>query len=779
MFSRFLTRYFHHVHRVHRVHPLFSPFLRHPRYIFLVGMVVVVGILGIARHVSAHTDKPQVSAGTTYYVSASMGNDANDGLSEEAPFQTIAKVNELALEPGDTVCFRCGDTWRAEMLTIIHSGSADAPLTFRSYPANCDNKPVISGAQPVNGWAAESSTVAVADLSAGANAGRFPHGINQVIRDGSRLPLGRWPNRDTSNGGYSTIDGNPDAKTLVDNELPAINWTGAIAHIKGMRWYILNRVVAGVSGTTLSLEEDAGCWGNDCTEWGYFLNNHRQTLDQEGEWYYDEATQKLYLFTTTVPADGEVEASVVFEGDTEFQGGIILGEHLKAHISYVVVENFDIRHWFANGVTTPKNLESDDNHHLTIHNIDITDVDKTGLKLATWVWKASDGNNGWRGGNALEIANMTIDGANHFGIDSYAHSSSFHDNIVRNIGLIENVGASGLGCGFASGGGGCTENGNGIRVKLGGDLHSAHSNVFERNRVERVGYNGFDIFGHSNTLRKNVIIEACTSKGDCGGVRTFGRTSLQETGVYNLTIADNIIINTIGNTDGANSTYHPLFGMGLYIDSYSRDVTITGNTIISSTIDGILFQRSTGSIENNTLYANNRGTMGRGQVGLYKDETLISSHTGNTLYALKSNAKTLSVGSVTNVTSSDNNRFFHPYIATHISADGTKTLAEWQALSGLDANSQEVWFTLGETEAPRSRIFYNDTNEAKTIDLGNRVYLTLDQEDVQGSIVLQPFTSQILVDNGEVTSPGPTATPTVSPTPNLGTEKVYLPFISK
>lgn len=50
--------------------------------------------------------------GTAYYVS-NEGDDGNDGLSPETPWQSIERVNNAALLPGDAVFFRRGDTWRA------------------------------------------------------------------------------------------------------------------------------------------------------------------------------------------------------------------------------------------------------------------------------------------------------------------------------------------------------------------------------------------------------------------------------------------------------------------------------------------------------------------------------------------------------------------------------------------------------------------------------------------------------------------------------------------
>lgn len=714
--------------------------------------------------------------GTTYYVSSSSGSDTADGLSEATALQTIEKVNTLELQPGDQVLFKCGDVWRTEPLLITTSGTQESPITFGSYPSTCSDKPILTGSQPVQGWTPFSDNIYVANLNAGDNAGRFPNGINQVFKNDERLTQGRWPNLNADgSGGYAFIESASDARTIVDTELPAEDWTGAVMHVKTIRWLLLNREVTASSGNTLSVGDDINFWGGDATGWGYFLNNHLKTLDQDGEWYYDEATSNLYLYAS----DGtptQIEASVVLDGDESFAGGIIIGKFkLGFHAAYVVVDNFEIKNWFAHGISFPRNLEGEENHHLTIQNVHIRNVESIGMNLATWMYKPTAGEAGWRGGYAHTITSNVIDGANHFGIHTYARSSLFHNNTVRNIGLIKNLGKSGLGCSYT--GANCTENGDGIRIKVDKPDYSANGNTFQYNRLENIAYVGFDVFGSSNTFEYNVIKQACYTKGDCGGIRTFGRNNLTETPVHSIIIRNNIILDTIGNTDGDNEKYKPLFGMGLYIDNYSRDVTATGNTIINSTINGILYQRSTGTVQNNTLYNNNSGTMGRGQVGLAGDETVLADMSGNILYGLKvidnwTFARTLTINKLEQIQSANNNYFFQPYRANHISADGNKTLEEWQAYSGLDQQSKTNWFTLQEGDDPLSEIFYNDTIQAKTIDLGTTTYVDLDQQPVAGSITLQPYTSQILIRTGEqepATSLGVTTERVDFGTPIVGT----------
>ncbi|MFN2286631.1 MAG: glycoside hydrolase, partial [Anaerolineae bacterium] len=163
-------------------------------------------------------------AGQTYYVSSSTGDDDNNGLSEAEPFATVSKVNGLDLQPGDSVLFKCGDVWRADPLIITRSGTTEAPITFGTYPSGCADKPVLSGAQPIAGWSLSSGNVYVANLETGANAGKFAYGVNQLFCDDARLPMGRWPNLDEGDAGYSTIDGYSGSQ-ITDNELPSGDWT--------------------------------------------------------------------------------------------------------------------------------------------------------------------------------------------------------------------------------------------------------------------------------------------------------------------------------------------------------------------------------------------------------------------------------------------------------------------------------------------------------------------------------------------------------------------------
>lgn len=681
----------------------------------------------------------------TYYVSSSTGNDNDDGLSEDTAFATIAKVNALNLQPGDRVLLKCGDVWRAEQLILSKSGTELAPIVFSSYPEGCTNKPILSGSRAISGWVPDATNVYRADLS----TTDFPLGINQLFRNGQRLTLGRWPNLNDPNGGYAFVEAHSaGGNQLTDDQLPANDWKGAIVHIKNIRWSMLDRQVTGASGHVLTLNQGLSClisgWGT-CVGWGYFLNHHRATLDQDGEWYYDAVTRQVYLHSSGgVP--GNIEGSVIQEEATTLRhGGLMLSN--GAATAYVIVDNLEIKNWFNHGIGTPGGMSGDIYHHLTVRNVTIKDVDNAGVNLSSWLERPSNGRKGLRGGDHLVFTNNLIDGANAFGLTGYFAASTFEDNTIQNIALIKNLGKSGMSCGLTSSE--CTENGDGFRIRLYDVRDSGYGNTLRYNRFEKIGYNGVDIFGPETTLEKNFITQACYSKADCGGVRVFGKDNLAATTVYNIHLRDNVIVDIPGNVDGCHAS-RAAFGMGLYVDHYSRDVETRGNTVISTTITGILYQRSTGQIVDNTVFNASTGTEYSAHLSLGGDETR-ATITHNALYALNDEAWTVYARSLSNFVSSDYNYLFHPYVTKHIAFGPSwtrYTFDAWKTYSGRESHSKTNWFTQPVGQPSRGIIFYNAAKTPLTINLGYRQYLDLDQNPVMGYVTLSPFTARILIDNG-------------------------------
>lgn len=107
--------------------------------IILLGAPVHVTIAGHAFSDDAHSGRR-----ITYYVHAEAGNDANKGTSIESPFQSLARVNLLELNPGDRVLLASGQVFCGSLVLQNVRGDADHPVVISRYTTGKASKdPVI------------------------------------------------------------------------------------------------------------------------------------------------------------------------------------------------------------------------------------------------------------------------------------------------------------------------------------------------------------------------------------------------------------------------------------------------------------------------------------------------------------------------------------------------------------------------------------------------------------------------------------------------------------
>ena len=82
------------------------------------------------------------TTGTAYYVSTINGKDSNSGTSQDAPFYSLQKINQLDLNPGDQILLECGSVFTNGYLHLFgQSGTAEAPIVIDQYGTGAD--PVI------------------------------------------------------------------------------------------------------------------------------------------------------------------------------------------------------------------------------------------------------------------------------------------------------------------------------------------------------------------------------------------------------------------------------------------------------------------------------------------------------------------------------------------------------------------------------------------------------------------------------------------------------------
>ena len=244
---------------------------------------------------------------TVYHISQASGADGNDGT-QAHPWLTISACAKAA-QAGD-VCRVHAGRYR-ETVSPVNSGTPGQPIRFEVADGECatvlGTEPLTASFAPDQGnvWAA-----AVADS------------IEQLFSNGTMVWEGQWPNRtpgvlfDAPKGiagpgtGVQTVNG-VSVTTLVDPNIPAVDWTGALVYmIPGQRWQSDSRPVLAFDATTHTITLDT------TLQWAamaippvqsnqYYLYGSKLTLDTQDEWVW--LAGNLYYYSTDDPATHNLE----------------------------------------------------------------------------------------------------------------------------------------------------------------------------------------------------------------------------------------------------------------------------------------------------------------------------------------------------------------------------------------------------------------------------------------------------------------------------------------
>jgi hypothetical protein len=263
------------------------------------------------------------SRAVDYYVSP-RGNDANDGSgpADGKALRTVQAAVDKA-QPGDSVLLRTG-VYR-ETVVFPRSGTAERPITVKP---GAKEKPVISGCEPVGGWALHDAAKGIWKAPMGWTLGL---GRNQVFVDDQVLIEARHPNTADAGLGMYVSDLSPLWPTFAELSIPDAKaapgritgkllegvpddyWKGACyygVHYEG--WAAQTGVVESSKSGEITVGDRTRTWwfgsayggGYKPEEGRGMLVGHMNALDQPGEWHWQDNT--LYL----IPKDGKQPVTV-------------------------------------------------------------------------------------------------------------------------------------------------------------------------------------------------------------------------------------------------------------------------------------------------------------------------------------------------------------------------------------------------------------------------------------------------------------------------------------
>jgi parallel beta-helix repeat protein len=641
-----------------------------------------------------------LSFATTYYVSNS-GNDSNSGLTAILAWKTLANVNALTFKAGDQILFQKGDTFYGT-ITVKNSGSVGNPITFGAYGAGAN--PILTGFTTITGWTNEGKGIYSKTITSESSTD------NIVTINGVNTAMGRWPNT-----GYMTYESHSGNTSITDNQLTGTsNWTGAELVLRRTQWTLNRNLITNHSGSVITYTPDANTWDGPTDGYGYFIQNDIKTLDVLGEWYYNGTTLYMY-FGANDPSNYTVKISTL---DDLFSSGT----SYSTRKNYITADNLTFEGSSLNAVSLVQGTTN-----WTVKNCTFSLNGRNGIFAEQTSY--------------LTINNNTFSDINNNAIAMHWEQDNFiiSNNTISNIGILPGMGASD------------DVSYDAVHIPTSNTVNS--NSVVENNLIQHVGHTGIQMQGRGITVKNNIISDFGLVKADVGGIYT--------TRVNTSTISNNIILNSNYSIEGIG-TNNNAWMQGIYLDDYSHDITISGNTVYNILGDGIGVQSSQNiEVSNNTVFACgssqlaiNSKTSDTKVTGInVHDNIFIAKSAGNTTFPYTPLVAIFSTNfSDINTWGIFNNNYycrpinddnvFRRYNTTDPWNGAGLTLAQWQTFSGQDANSHKSPQSI--TNVNDLQFEYNATTIAKTVTLSTPMI------DVKGtkynsSVTLQPYTSVVLM----------------------------------
>ncbi len=617
----------------------------------------------------------------TYYVN-NLGNDSNLGTSEDSAWRSLDKVNSFVFSPGDQVLFKRGDSWTGT-LVVKFSGTAGNPIVYGAYGTGAT--PKIYGSEVISGWTLHSGNIYKA---------RVNSRVTQLFVDGVRVKAARFPN-----DGYTHIETVNSTTSFSCDELDGnIDYTGAKWFGRTNDWTAVTRSVISSDSKRLTLDSEVE-FGLGVGE-GFILMNKLEFLDAAGEWFFDGKTNTVYLWTPKgdSPGNYEVRGSV-------YDDGVTIGGNRK----YITIRDLEILEQTGKGIHMRLNT------YVEVSNNILKNQEQYGLYCLGTSHNCSVTNNYVRGQNVRGIYFVSAD-------------SDVSGNHVEDIGLFDNIGINSTSSTLF-----------GVGIDVYGNSPGSE-NTIRYNRIKRTGYTGLYFRGKS-FIEFNSISYTCLVKDDGGGIYTPSSTS------YNSEIRNNIVLHAIGSSDGLPKDTRR--ASGIYLDEPTGNIIVEHNTVAYCNGGGIfLHYNGSSQVSNNISYGNRYGLLASREW-----DTNIFRH--NIVYALNISDEaeehqilTRSHNGAKSVIY-DHNTYIHhynstePFRRTSMPESAYYDFEAWKETTNQDKNSTIDTSPLGQGET--EELFYNDTKQSKTFDLGTTIYRDIYGTELSGKLTLEPFTSTILI----------------------------------
>ena len=491
------------------------------------------------------------SYATTYYFSSSSGDDnrsSGEAQNQYTPWRSIQKLNSIisSLQPGDNILFKSGDTFQGTII-MTKSGNSGAPITFGSYGSG--EKPIITSLLRVTNWTSKGGNIYEAYVGVESD-------LNIVLMDGKAQAMGRYPNADANKSGYLTINSYGWGYVSSSEMQAPSNFSGGEVVIRKNNWIIDRHSINYHSGTSIGYNPLGSNYSPNAG-YGFFIQNHPGTLDQNGEWYYNKQNKMVQVYYNRGnPSSGNIQVSL-----------------------------------------SDKVIDLRGASNITFSNLAIQGANEDIVKITSGsniTFNSSEikfaGHNGI---DAITTTNFTLQ--NSLVEDTYNSGIHFQWQDV-NLKIINNT----FNRNYIFAGMGRNGDMNGNTIYMSATSNNA---LVEGNKVLNSGYQGINFDGNNTVVKNNLVDTFCFVKDDGAGIYTH--TGYPNTTFTNRKVTNNIVINGVGAVDGTKP-YGPNdfpYVKGIYMDDNTSGVEIKGNTVAHVGWSGIYIHNSRSlEISDNNVY---------------------------------------------------------------------------------------------------------------------------------------------------------------------------------
>jgi hypothetical protein len=436
---------------------------------------------------------------TNYYFSTSIGDDSRTSIQSQnpaTPWKTLSKLSSFfaSLQPGDSVLFNRGEQYTGYII-ISKSGTSSLPIVLGAYGSGA--KPIITGLATLSGWTSLGGGIYESSVISNAGAA-----VNMVTLNGNVQQMGRYPNATAANSGYLTYQSHSGQTSITSNQISGIpNFIGGEVVIRPIRHVLDRCVITGQTSTTVSYTKVSSYVpGNG---YGFFFQNHINTLDQFGEWYYNPQTKKLDVyFGSNNPSSYTVQCSTL---------DVCITGQSKSYVT------------FDNIMFTGANTNAFDflgGSHISINNCDILNSGQDGIFT--------------QGTTFVKVDNTTVSLCNSNGIFLQGPTTNICNSItncvVKKIGTFAGMGESG-------------------GMSYEGIIANGGKNTVANNIVDSTGFTAIKfMLGDSTLIKNNYITNYCFIKNDGAGIYTWNNVrdkndNVTATPFYGNKIIGNIVLN--------------------------------------------------------------------------------------------------------------------------------------------------------------------------------------------------------------------------------------------